>query len=169
MTKQSKHDDTHNRERHVNVEFESVSINTGDFIIAGGNVKKIIQTGGNVEQHASQKITVGGVETTHEARDKMIAAIREFDKSITEASLDEDTTEAALDDLQRLEKQLTSSKKPNPRILITAAKSLFRLSPMLASGVIALFGEPLIAQIVAGVGGVAMQFYNVLMQKKPKG
>jgi hypothetical protein len=165
MNDQSEHDNKH-KERNMNIEFDSLSVNTGHVVFAGRDSQINVHTGGDVEQHASQKVTVAGVETTNEARDKMIAAIREFDKAIEQASLDEDTTEAALEDLQRLEKQLTSSKKPNPRILVSAAKSLFRISPMLASGIIALFGEPLVAQIVAGVGGIAMKFYNVLMQKK---
>jgi len=169
MSRRSKYEENEDEERGMNIEFESLSVNTGHVIFAGRDASVTVQTGGDVAQHGTQTITVGGVETTPEALEKMLIAIRQFDQTIEEASLDEDTTEAALDDLQRLEKQLTSTKKPNARILVNAAKSLFRISPMLASGVIALFGEPLVAQIVAGVGGVAIQFYNTLMQKKSKG
>ena len=169
MNKLSTQNENDDRDYNMNVEFESLSVNTGHVIFAGRDATITVQTGGDVAQNGTQTITVGGVETTQEALDKMIAAIRAVDKTIEEADLDEDTTEAALDDLENLEKQLTSSKKPNPVILIRAAKSLLRISPMLASGVIALFGEPLAAQIIAGVGGVAIQFYNALMQRKSKG
>jgi hypothetical protein len=174
MTRQSKPNDKYDDyqydgKRNMHIEFESLSVNTGNVIFAGGDAQINTHTGGDVAQNSTQTITVGGVETTREELDKMLEAILNFDKTIDEASLDEEATEAAVEELQRLEKQLTSSKKPNARILVSAAKSLFRLSPMLASGVIALFGEPLVAQIVAGVGGIAMQFYNTLMQRKPKG
>jgi len=168
MSRQSKNDEDYDGGQGMNIEFESVSVNTGHVVFSGRDTQIHVHTGGDVAQNATQTITIGGVETTRESLDKMIAAIRNFDETIENASLDEDTTEAALDDLQRLEKQLTSSKKPNARILVNAAKSLFRISPMLASGVIALFGEPLVAQIVAGVGGIAMQFYNSIMLKKSK-
>ena len=166
MNNQPKHDEKPKEERNMNIEFESLSVNTGHVVFAGRNAQVNVYTGGSVEQRASQKVIVGGVETTREARDRMIATIRQFDESIKKARLDEDTTESALDDLQKLEEQLTSSKKPNPRILVKVARSLLRVSPVLASSVIALFGDPLVAQIVAGVGGIAMQFYNALMQKK---
>ena len=168
MSEKPNHDENEDGERNMNIEFQSLSVNTGHVIFSGRDATITVQTGRDVAQHGTQTITVGGVETTREAFDKMMLAIREMDKTIEDASLDEDTTEAALDDLQRLEKQLTSTKKPNARILVSAAKSLARISPMLASGVIALLGEPLVAQIVAGVGGIAVQFYHMLTQKKSK-
>lgn len=167
MSKHSNNDEN-DREHSMHIEFDSVSVNTGHVVFSGRDTVIHTHTGGDVEQNATQHITIGGVETTPEELDRMIAAIRKIDQTIETAALDEDSTEEALDELQRLEKQLTSSKKPNPRILVNAAKSLFRISPMLASGVIALFGEPLVAQIVAGVGGIALQFYNSIMQKKTK-
>ncbi len=168
MSRHSKNDEDFDGEHSMNIEFDSVSVNTGHVVFSGRDTVIHTHTGGDVAQNSTQHITIGGVETTREELDKMIAAIRNFDQTIENAGLDEDTTEEALDELQRLEKQLTSTKKPNPRILVKAAQALFRISPMLASGVIALFGEPLVAQIVAGVGGIALQFYNSLMQKKSK-
>ncbi|MBT6129923.1 MAG: hypothetical protein HOH55_07470, partial [Candidatus Marinimicrobia bacterium] len=67
MNDQSEHDNKH-KERNMNIEFDSLSVNTGHVVFAGRDSQINVHTGGDVEQHASQKVTVAGVETTNEAR-----------------------------------------------------------------------------------------------------
>ena len=168
MNKRSSQEDDHrNDERDMNIEVGHLSV-TGHVVFAGRDGQVNVSTGGDVAQHTTQTITVGGVETTREALDSMIETIRGIDEKIEEDSLDEESKEAAEFDLRTIEDQLTGIKKPNGRILVTALKSLYRLSPVLASGIMALFGEPLVAQIIAGVGGIAVQFYDMVLKKKPK-
>lgn len=138
---------------------------TGNVVISGRDGSVYVNTGGNVDQQSNQTITVGGVETTREALEQMVTKLRAVDTAITESNLDDDTTEAALHDLKTLEEQLTGEKKPNPKILVRVARALYRLSPMLASAIFALFGEPLASQIMVGVGGLALQFVETLIKR----
>ncbi len=148
----------------MNIEFEQLSV-TGHVVFAGRDGSVSVNTGGNVDQQTTQTITVGGIETTPEALEHLLAKIDEVNQVIEADDLDEETKEAAAHDLAVIEKQLTSSKKPNAKILVTAARTLYRISPVLASAVFALFGEPLASQIVVGVGGIAVQFFETLMKR----
>ena len=65
-------------------------------------------------------------------------------------------------DLHTVEAQLTASKKPNPRILMRAAKSLLRFSPALTAAALTLFDQPLVGAILASVGEVAINFQEAL-------
>ncbi len=137
----------------------------GNVVISGRDGSVYVNTGGNVDHQNQQLITVGGVETTREELDKMVEKIRALDNGIAESDLDAETKEEAEFNLKTIKDQLTASKKPNAKILVKASQALYRLSPVLASGVFALFGEPLTAQIMAGVGGVALQFVESLMRR----
>lgn len=148
----------------TNINFDRL-VTTGPVVIAGRDGAVTVTTGGNVDSQTTQTITVGGVETTRESLESMMRSLQDINTKIEEESFDEEMKEAALHDLQIIEKQLTDSKKPNARILIGAAKTLYRLSPMLASGIFALFGEPLVSQIAVGVGGIAVQFIDALRKR----
>jgi len=167
MSQQSNNPQKRQRLEGMNVEFGTMSV-TGHVVFAGRDGNVTVQTGGNVDSQTTQTITVGGVETTQEMFDGLINRLQELNLIIEQESFDEETEEEALHDLKTIEDQLTRSKKPNSKILIKAARALYRLSPMLASGVFALFGEPLVSQIVVGVGGIAVQFVEALMKKHQK-
>lgn len=138
---------------------------TGNVVISGRDGSVYVNTGGNVDQQSQQVITVGGIETTQQELDKLMAKIRSVDDAIVGSDLDDDSKEAAELDLKILEEQLTASKKPNAKVVVKTARALYRLSPVLASAIFALFGEPLAAQIMAGVGGLAIQFLEALMKR----
>lgn len=141
---------------------------TGHVVFAGRDGSVTVNTGGDVDQQSSQTITIGGVETTPAALESMKVKLNEISSSIDAEEFDEETKDAAFHDLKTVEEQLTASKKPNSKILTKAIRALYRLSPALASGVFALFGEPLVSQIIFGVGGVAVQLFDAVMQRHKK-
>jgi len=147
---------------HVDIGHLSAS---GNVVISGRDGSVYVNTGGNVEHQTTQTITVGGVETTREALEQMMTKIQSVQTAIVESNIDEETQEAAEYDLKTLQEQLTNSKKPNAKILVKAARGLYRISPMLASAVFALFNEPLASQIMMAVGGVATQFVEAIMKR----
>jgi hypothetical protein len=138
--------------------------------IVQGDATMHIHTGGNHEQSNINRITVGGVETTPQARDSMLQQIRAAEQIIQDAPIDPDTREEAQFNLATLETQLTQERKPNANIMVQAAKQLYRFSPAIAGAVISIFSEPLVGQIVMAAGETAMRFYEALMNaKKSKG
>lgn len=151
----------------MNIDVEHLSV-TGHVVFAGRDGSVTVNTGGDVDQQSTQTIMIGGVETTQVALDNMKAKLSELSAAIEHEDLDEETKDAALYDLKTVEEQLTASKKPNSKILTKAARALYRLSPALASGVFALFGEPLVSQIVFGVGGIAVQFLDAITKRHSK-
>ena len=116
--------------RDMNIEIDHLSV-TGHVVFAGRDGQVKVQTGGDVAQHTTQTVTVGGVETTPQELDMMIQCIRNIEDTIKKEELPSETQEAAMHDLQTVEQQLTTSKKPNTRLLVRAAKSLLRFSPAL--------------------------------------
>lgn len=150
-----------------NIDVGHLSV-TGHVVFAGRDGSVIVNTGGDVDQQSNQTIMIGGVETTRAALDSMKAKLNELNSAIESEKFDEETKDAALYDLKTVEEQLTASKKPNSKILAKAAKALYRLSPALASAVFALFGEPLVSQIVFGVGGMAVQLFDAVMKRHTK-
>lgn len=147
---------------HIDVEHLSV---TGHVVFAGRDGSVSVNTGGDVDQQSTQTITIGGVETTQQALESMQAKLKSLTQSIENESFDDETKDDALHDLKTVEEQLTASNKPNSRILTKAARALYRLSPVLATGVISLFGDPLVTQIVAGAGGIAVQFLDAISRR----
>ncbi len=145
----------------INIEIDHLSV-TGHVVFAGRDGRVQVQTGGDVAQHTSQTVTVGGVETTPQEFDMMLQSIRKVEDTIKKDSLPEESREAAMHDLQTVEAQLTTSKKPNPRILMRAAKSLLRFSPALTAAALTLFDQPLVGAILASVGEVAMNFHDAI-------
>jgi len=143
------------------IEIDHLSV-TGHVVFAGRDGKVQVQTGGDVAQHTHQTVTVGGVETTPQELDMMIQCIRNVEATIQRDKLPAETQEAAMHDLQTVETQLTTSKKPNPRILLRAAKSLLRFSPALTAAALTLFDQPLVGAILASAGEVAMNFHDAV-------
>lgn len=137
--------------------------------ISQGNATLHMHTGGNLAQSNINRITVGGVETTTEARDSMLKQLSAAAKTIEQAPLDPDAREEAEYNLKAIEAQLTQERAPNQNILVKAAKQLYRFSPAIAGAVISIFSEPLVGQIVMAAGETAMRFYDELMKiKRPK-
>lgn len=147
--------------RDLNIEIDHLSV-TGHVVFAGRDGKVHVQTGGDVAQHTNQTVTVGGVETTPKQLDLMIRCIRDVEDTIRKENLNPQLQEAAMHDLKTVEAQLTKEKKPNPRILIRAAKSLLRFSPALTAAALTLFDQPLVGAILASFGEVALNFHDAV-------
>ena len=147
--------------RDLNIEIDHLSV-TGHVVFAGRDGKVHVQTGGDVAQHTNQTVTVGGVETTPKELDIMIRSIRDVEDAIRNENLNPQLQEAAMHDLQTVEAQLTKEKKPNPRILLRAAKSLLRFSPALTAAALTLFDQPLVGAILASFGEVAVNFHDTI-------
>lgn len=145
----------------INIDIDHLSV-TGHVVFAGRDGQVKVQTGGDVAQHTNQTVTVGGVETTPQEFDMMLQCIRNVEDTIQKEDIASENQEAAMHDLQTVEAQLTSSKKPNPRILMRAAKSLLRFSPALTAAALTLFDQPLVGAILASVGEVAINFQEAL-------
>lgn len=145
----------------INIDIDNLSV-TGHLVFAGRDGQVKVQTGGDVAQHTNQTVTVGGVETTPQEFDMMLQCFRNMEDTIKKDNLANESREAAIHDLHTVEAQLTSSKKPNPRILIRAAKSLLRFSPALTAAALTLFDQPLVGAILASVGEVAINFQEAL-------
>lgn len=151
----------------LNIDIDSLSV-TGHVVFAGRDGQVKVQTGGDVAQHTNQTVTVGGVETTPQELDLMIQCIRDVERTINkERQLPAESREAAMHDLQTVEAQLTTSKRPNPRILIRAAKSLLRFSPALTAAALTLFDQPLVGAILASAGEVAINFHEAIARHRP--
>ena len=151
----------------LNIDIDSLSV-TGHVVFAGRDGQVKVQTGGDVAQHTNQTVTVGGVETTPQELDMMIQCIRDVERTINkERQLPAESRETAMHDLQTVEAQLTTSKSPNPRILIRAAKSLLRFSPALTAAALTLFDQPLVGAILASAGEVAINFHEAITRHRP--
>ncbi len=151
----------------INIDIDHLSV-TGHVVFAGRDGQVRVQTGGDVAQHTNQTVTVGGVETTPQELDMMIQCIRNVEQTInTEKRLQPESREAAMHDLQTVESQLTTTKRPNPRILIRAAKSLLRFSPALTAAALTLFDQPLVGAILASAGEVAINFHEAIARHRP--
>ena len=145
----------------INIEIDHLSV-TGHVVFAGRDGQVNVQTGGDVAQHTNQTITAGGVETTPQELDLMMNCIQNVAETIKGDSMNKESKEAAMHDLQTVEEQLTTEKKPNPRILMRAAKSLLRFSPALTAAALTLFDQPLVGAILASFGEVAVNFHEVV-------
>ncbi len=145
----------------INIDIDHLSV-TGHVVFAGRDGQVKVQTGGDVAQHTNQTVTVGGVETTPQEFDMMLQSIRKMEGAIQQENMATEKREAAMHDLHTVEAQLTASKKPNPRILMRAAKSLLRFSPALTAAALTLFDQPLVGAILASVGEVAINFQEAL-------
>lgn len=145
----------------INIDIDHLSV-TGHVVFAGRDGQVKVQTGGDVAQHTNQTVTVGGVETTPQEFDMMLDCIRNVEDTIQKENLASENREAAMHDLHTVEAQLSSSKKPNPRILMRAAKSLLRFSPALTAAALTLFDQPLVGAILASVGEAAINFQEAI-------
>ena len=151
----------------INIDIDHLSV-TGHVVFAGRDGQVKVQTGGDVAQHTNQTVTVGGVETTPQEFDMMLQCIRDVEATISkEKQLAPDKREAAMHDLHTVEAQLSTAKKPNPRILLRAAKSLLRFSPALTAAALTLFDQPLVGAILASAGEVAINFHEAIMRHRP--
>ena len=152
----------------INIDIDHLSV-TGHVVFAGRDGQVKVQTGGDVAQHTNQTVTVGGVETTPEELDLMLQCIRNVEQTIkNERQLQPESQEAAMHDLQTVEAQLTTTRRPNPRILIRAAKSLLRFSPALTAAALTLFDQPLVGAILASAGEVAINFTEAIARNRPR-
>ena len=153
------------RDLHIDIDHLSV---TGHVVFAGRDGAVKVQTGGDVAQHTNQTVTVGGVETTPQEIDMMLQCFRKMEDTISqERQLPAESREAALHDLNTVQAQLTTASKPNPRILLRAAKSLLRFSPALTAAALTLFDQPLVGAILASAGEVAINFHEAIMRHRP--
>ena len=150
----------------IHIEIDHLSV-TGHVVFAGRDGQVNVQTGGDVAQHTTQTVTVGGVETTPQELDMMMECIRKVEKTIKSENLDRNTREAAMHDFKTVEQQLTTAKKPNPRLLMRAAKSLLRFSPALTAAALTLFDQPLVGAILASFGEVAVNFHQAVKRHTP--
>lgn len=158
--------ETPSESRAMNVDVGHLSV-TGHVVFAGRDGQVNVNTGGDVEQTNTSSMVIGGVETNRQDYDSLIVTLRRTHEILDAATIDTNEKEAGQQDLKNLEEQLTSAKKPNPYILVRAAKALYKLSPAIAGAIVSVFSEPLAGQIVTGIGGIAIQFYDALMQAKP--
>ena len=148
----------------MRIDIEQLSV-TGHVVFAGRDGMVKVQTGGNVAQHASQQISIGGVETTPQELKLMLREIRRVEDTIKRAQLLPEAREAAQHDLKTVEAQLTTPKKPNQHILLRAAKSLLRYSPALTAAALTLFDQPLVGAIVASAGEAAASFQDLVSRR----
>ncbi len=154
--------------RDMHIEIDQLSV-TGHVVFAGRDGLVKVQTGGNVAQHTSQTIHIGGVETTPQEYETMLREIRRVESAIKQTQLLPEAREAAQHDLKTVEAQLTTPKKPNQHILLRAAKSLLRYSPALTAAALTLFDQPLVGAIVASAGEAASNFHDMVSRhNKPK-
>ena len=147
--------------RSLNIEIDHLSV-TGHVVFAGRDGKVHVETGGDVAQHTHQAITVGGVEATPEAYELMLQSLRNVEETIKIERLNSQAKEAAMHDLKTVETQLTREKKPNPRLLSRAARSLVRFSPALTAAVLTLFDQPLVGAILSSAGEVALNLHDAV-------
>lgn len=140
---------------------------TGHVVFAGRDGTVNVNTGGDVAQNTENIMTVGGIETTRESFDQMVSTIENVEKKFDEEEIDEETKEAAKHHFETLKKLLMGKNKPNPKILISAVKSLTNLSPLFLSGLSEVFGEPLVAKIIEEVGQGTSAVLNRIMVTKP--
>lgn len=150
----------------IHIEIDHLSV-TGHVVFAGRDGQVNVQTGGDVAQHTTQTVTVGGVETTPQELDMMMECIRKVEETIKSENLDRHAREAAMHDFKTVEQQLTTEKKPNPRLLMRAAKSLLRFSPALTAAALTLFDQPLVGAILASFGEVAVNFHQAIKRHTP--
>ena len=149
----------------INIDIDHLSV-TGHVVFAGRDGQVKVQTGGDVAQHTNQTVTVGGVETTPQELDMMIQCIRNVEETVKQEALPAESQEAAMHDLQMVEQQLTTSKPPNTRLLLRAAKSLLRFSPALTAAALTLFDQPLVGAIMASAGEVAFNFHEAISRHR---
>ncbi|MCY4464835.1 MAG: hypothetical protein OXE46_04790 [Chloroflexi bacterium] len=147
--------------RDMHIEIDQLSV-TGHVVFAGRDGLVKVQTGGNVAQNTHQTISIGGVETTQQEYERMLREIRRVEEAIKQTDLLPEHKEAARHDLQTVEAQLTTPKKPNQHILVRAGKSLLRYSPALTAAALTLFDQPLVGAIVGSAGEVAASFHDLL-------
>ena len=145
----------------VNVEIDHLSV-TGHFVVAGRDGKVAVQTGGDVKQHTTHTVTVGGMETTPQQFDEMLRGFRQVEDAIKIDRLSPQAKVSAMRDLKTVEAQLTGEKKPNPRLLTRAAKSLLRFSPALTAAAMTLFDQPLVGAILSSVGEAALNLHEAV-------
>lgn len=153
-----------NSEREMYIDIDQLSV-TGHVVFAGRDGTVKVNTGGDVDQTTTHTVTIGGIQASPEAAENLITTIEQVEETIETDTVDEETKEVAQHHFATIKKLLLSKKRPNPKILIHAVKILFRISPLMASGIIAIFGEPLAAQIVGTLGGGAVQFFERLMAR----
>lgn len=157
---------TQPRQPNISIDIDQLSV-TGHVVFAGRDGQVQVQTGGDVAQHTHHTVTVGGVETTAQEVDLMLQCFRKMEDSInSQRQLPADTREAALHDLKTVEAQLTTRAKPNPRILVRAAKSLLRFSPALTAAALTLFDQPLVGAILASAGEAAINFHEAITRSR---
>jgi hypothetical protein len=171
MAMTSSHNNNPKREnsedyRAMNIDVGHLSV-TGHVVFAGRDGQVNVNTGGDVAQTNTTTMTVGGVETNRQAYDSLVASIRSCQQIVETADIEPEQKEAAQQDMKNVEEQLTSAQKPNSYILVRAAKALYKLSPAIAGAIVSIFSEPLAGQIVTGIGGIAIQFFEALMNVKP--
>lgn len=167
MSEQSKPDsDKRQRSEGFSVDVDHLSV-TGHVVFAGRDGTVNVNTGGDVAQNTENIMTVGGVETTRESFDQMVSTIEHVEKKFEEKDIDEETREVAKYYFETIKKSLMGKKKPNPKILVSALKSLTNLGPLFLSGVSEIFGEPLAAQIIAELGQGTTTLFNKIMMTKP--
>lgn len=167
MSNNPKREDKDNEQQGMNIDVGHLSV-TGHVIFAGRDGSVNVTTGGDVEQTASTSLTVGGVETTREEYDGMVSSLIDVQKTIEEEPLEPNEKEAAEQNLQTIETQLTAERAPNSNLLIQATKALYRSSPLIAGQLISLFSNPLVGQIIEGAGEVAIKMRETMMRKKKK-
>lgn len=154
--------DPHRRDMHIEIDQLTA---TGHVVFAGRDGMVKVQTGGNVAQSTRQTISIGGIETTQQEYEQMLGELRRVEEAIKQTNLLPESKEAARHDLQTVKAQLTTPKKPNPHILVRAAKSLLRYSPALTAAALTLFDQPLVGAIVGSAGEVAASFHDLISQR----
>lgn len=148
----------------LHLDFDNVTVN-GNFGVAGRDVSISTTNYGDVAQRNQNTITVGGVETTEEDYQHLLARIAELEEKIEAEDVDEETKEAARHFIKNIKDMLLAKKRPNPKILIDSVKSLAKLGPFFAAGIATVFGEPLAEQIIQGLGGSTSSFFRVLRSR----
>ena len=166
MTQENRKYDKHDKEEASSVHFDIDYLSAaGNIVIAGRDGSLSVNTGGDVDQNSTVTLTVGGVQTTQEQFDDLLHSIRNLENTIKNEISDPEDNEVAQHNLKTMLEQLIGKKKPNGRILVQAARVLYKLSPAVAGAILSVFSEPLVEKIITATGGVAMQFYQALMSR----
>ena len=147
---------------HIDVE----TISSGGHVQFAGRDSVInVNTGGDVSQSTQNTITVGGIQTTPQAREKMVERIEVVEEKVEAEPINEETKEEVRHYIAIIKKLMLSKQKPNLNKLISSVKSLAKVGPFTMGVLADLFGEPLATEIIKELGPSAIGFFKAFQSK----
>jgi len=159
-----------NNEKHNNMNIDVQHLSAGGNVVFSGRDSFIsANAGGDFDSQNSTRILVGGVNASQQEYEQLMTALQNVASAIEASKLDDETREEAQFHRATIQQQLTSKRPPNGKILVRAAKRLFKLSPLIAGALMSVFSESVVGQMLISVGGTAQQFYERLKTRMEDG